>query len=145
MFLQQMEHEEITVFTISKSLIDIKDFITNHDDIISWIEVIYDDDIMIIISLYTCPHYKNNGYASILLYVTSWIAQQKEIFFIELDDMSSRYRKRNNFYIKHGFNYISNDSPEMHGHISSIKRNSKITDDVLQEMMLNNKVKLCLV
>ncbi len=56
------------------------------------------------------PH---RGYGSRLLsyFIEYMKCQGKK--YIELDDMSCRYRKEHNIYRKFGFEYISNGGPEM--------------------------------
>jgi hypothetical protein len=70
--------------------------------------VINHNDLNIIITSFYV-YIPNNGYGTILL--QELIKDIKELYrnikTIELDDMTDRFRKNNNIYIKNGFNYIN--------------------------------------
>jgi ribosomal protein S18 acetylase RimI-like enzyme len=73
-----------------------------------------------IIILETNLKYRNKGYATKLLLKSIYHLKKMNIQYIELDDMSNNSWKKNNIYLKHGFQYINNyPEPEMILYINS--------------------------
>lgn len=56
---------------------------------------------------------KRCGYGTILLQECIEICKKKQIKIIELDDVTERYRQKNNIYVKYGFQYVHQHGPEM--------------------------------
>jgi GNAT superfamily N-acetyltransferase len=56
---------------------------------------------------------QGKGYGSFLLHYAISFLKREGYTCIYLDDMSDRYRKSHNIYIKHGFEYLYEDGPEM--------------------------------
>lgn len=67
-----------------------------------------------ILSLNTKERIRGRGYATKLISKAIEMAiKDPNIYSIHVDDMSNNYRLKNNIYIKCGFEYVENDSPEM--------------------------------
>jgi GNAT superfamily N-acetyltransferase len=144
MYLQKIEHNDNTLFLLTRSLTDVKGYITEHIDILSYIEVVYSGKILTISFLYTYPKFQNKGYASILLTVAAKLGKEKGIFFIEVDDMSRRYRRmKSNFYVNRGFRYVSSQNgPEMTAHISGVNYHDIVTDDDINDLLTKGHTEL---
>lgn len=71
--------------------------------------------ILTILSLFVLLKYRGKGYGSKLLKkVINFAKINGNIYYIELDDITSEYRNiNNNIYIKHGFEYKYDTGPEM--------------------------------
>ena len=91
--------------------IDYKDMTTifslyENNEKIAYLEVCLNT-----ITAFEC-YIPNKGYGSVLLkYVIRTL--KKDWPCIYLDDMSERYRKLHNIYVKYGFEYVDEDGPEM--------------------------------
>lgn len=142
MYLQRLEYKKRTIFLITESLVSINKYLNEHLDIRAWIEVVYIKKVMIVTFLFTYPLFQGNGYGSVLFYTAGWVGSKNGVFFIELDDMSTKYQKKNNIYIEHGMKYVSYNSPEMTGHVSNMKRPDILCEENLEELLLNGYVKL---
>ena len=57
--------------------------------------------------------FRGQGYGTRLLRIAMDEIKKKNIHVIKLDDMSDRFRKKNNIYVKHGFKYINDNGPDM--------------------------------
>lgn len=68
---------------------------------------------VLINNLYVQKKYRGMNLASKLLLNVLDDLFKKGINKIELDDMSTNYRKEHNIYHKHGFEYINDHGPEM--------------------------------
>ena len=73
------------------------------------------DAEMIIMSLSTFSHFQGCGHATKMLQYLINLAQKFKLKAINLDDMSDHYRRPTpeNIYLKNGWQYLSNDGPEM--------------------------------
>jgi GNAT superfamily N-acetyltransferase len=60
-----------------------------------------------ICSLYTHPDHRNKGNASVLLKTIIHFCEQNMVRLITLDDCSDNYRKPDNIYREHGFEYLN--------------------------------------
>jgi len=78
-----------------------------------------EDSTFIITSLHTKKEYRKKGYATKLLKRATWEAERNNIKYIELDDCSNYFHKRENIYLKHGFKYVIPGFPEMRKELAS--------------------------
>lgn len=76
-------------------------------------KVYYSNKYISIGSLYVDPSFRNKGVGSILLNQLIEYAKKNNVSKIVLDDMSDNYRENRNIYVKHGFQYVNEDGPEM--------------------------------
>jgi len=76
-------------------------------------KIFYTNKYIILCSLYVDKSYRNDGIGSLLLNQLIEFAKNQRITQIMLDDMTDRYRKQHNIYLKHGFKYINEFGPEM--------------------------------
>jgi GNAT superfamily N-acetyltransferase len=56
---------------------------------------------------------KNHGYATELIQYCINLLKKRGEKWVLLDDMTTRYRKSHNVYIKLGFQYVDDGGPEM--------------------------------
>lgn len=76
-------------------------------------KVYYSNNYIILGSLYVDRKLRNKGIGSILLDQLVQYAKNNHVNKIVLDDMTDNYRQPNNIYLKHGFQYVNKDGPEM--------------------------------
>ena len=66
-----------------------------------------------ILSLSTQEEYRNKGHADNILKEIISYCKNHNISSIYVDDMSERFNKSNNIYIKNGFKYVVKGFPQM--------------------------------
>ena len=74
---------------------------------------VYKTNYIVVGSLYVDPILRNKGIGSILLNQLIQYAKNNYVKKIVLDDMTDNYRIPNNIYLKHGFQYVDENGPEM--------------------------------
>ena len=82
----------------------------------SWLEAVRrpGEGVMHITNLITNTPCRSRGYASILLTLLLKDAERHgKIFVVTVDDFSELYRKPGNIYSLFGFQYITDEGPEM--------------------------------
>lgn len=95
----------------------------------SYIHGIYDaeSDELGIIDLYVKGEYRNKGIGTKLIKkIILYTYTKYKVKIVKLDDMSDKYRKKNNIYLKLGFHYDEIWGPEMTVLTTTFLRKNKL-------------------
>lgn len=87
----------------------------------------YQNETIYIISLNVIE--QNKGYGTILMHMVLQKAYDNGIYYVELADVSDRYRKPHNIYTKIGLHYSSANDNDMKGNLRHILYGKKYIDN----------------